>query len=68
MSPHTNNPDKLDQLRALGVDVVGRQPVIVAANPHSERYLRVKRERMAHLLEPESLLDADELLERAVGS
>lgn len=46
----TNNPDKLDKLSALGIDVTGRLPVIVPANPYSARYLEVKRERMAHLL------------------
>ena len=54
----TNNPDKLDKLSALGVKVVGRQPVIVAANPHSARYLRVKKERMAHLLAENDESDA----------
>jgi GTP cyclohydrolase II len=45
----TNNPDKIDKLTALGVKVAGRVPVIVAANPHSARYLQVKRDRMDHL-------------------
>ncbi len=48
----TNNPDKLQQLRDLGIKVTGRIPVIVAANPHSAGYLKVKRERMDHLLAP----------------
>ena len=45
----TNNPDKISKLAALGVRVTGRVPVIVAANPHSARYLQVKRDRMDHL-------------------
>ena len=44
----TNNPVKVDALRDLGVDVVGRVPVIVAANEHSARYLEAKRLRMEH--------------------
>jgi GTP cyclohydrolase II len=65
----TNNPDKLDKLGALGVKVTGRLPVIVPANPHSARYLAVKRERMAHLLgddeaENESSPGVDGLLAR----
>lgn len=44
----TNNPDKIDQLRALGVAVEKRIPVLVAANPFSAGYLDVKRRRMAH--------------------
>jgi GTP cyclohydrolase II len=46
----TNNPEKLRQLGARGIKVAGRVPVIIPANPHSARYLSVKREQMAHLL------------------
>jgi GTP cyclohydrolase II len=46
----TNNPDKIEALRALGIDVVGRIPVVVAANAHSAAYLEAKRVRMAHEL------------------
>ena len=44
----TNNPDKVEQLRSLGVTVEKRLPVLVAANPFSANYLDVKRRRMAH--------------------
>jgi len=44
----TNSPAKVESLRALGVDVVGRVPVVVAPNPHSARYLEAKRLRMEH--------------------
>src|SRR3984957_18372763 len=44
----TNNPDKVEALRALGVQVVGRVPVVVPATPHSARYLEAKRLRMEH--------------------
>jgi GTP cyclohydrolase II len=44
----TNNPDKVDKLRGLGVAVEKRIPVLVAANPFSAGYLDVKRRRMAH--------------------
>ncbi len=46
----TNNPTKVESLSALGVDVVGRIPVVVATNPFSARYLETKRARMRHLL------------------
>lgn len=46
----TNNPDKLESLAASGVRVLGRLPLVVAPNPHSERYLDVKRDSMRHLL------------------
>lgn len=46
----TNNPEKVDALRDLGVDVRDRIPVLIAPNPHSQRYLAVKRQRMNHAL------------------
>jgi len=46
----TNNPDKIDALRVLGVEVTGRMPVVMAPNPHSVGYLEAKRTRMAHVL------------------
>jgi GTP cyclohydrolase II len=44
----TNNPDKVQAMKALGVPVDGRIPVVVAPNPHSLGYLEAKRLRMAH--------------------
>jgi GTP cyclohydrolase II len=44
----TNNPAKVNALRKLGVNVVGRVPIVVAANQHSSRYLEAKRLRMDH--------------------
>lgn len=46
----TNNPEKVNALRALGVEVEGRLPVLIAPNPFSRGYLETKRARMAHLL------------------
>jgi GTP cyclohydrolase II len=46
----TNNPDKIDKLRAEGVQVVERISVVAPTNPHNEVYLSVKREKMGHLL------------------
>jgi GTP cyclohydrolase II len=46
----TNNPDKVNKLRALGITVVSRMPVIVAPTAHSRGYLEAKRDRMAHEL------------------
>jgi len=45
----TNNPDKIDKLRAEGVAVVGRIPLVIAPNPHDEAYLATKKEKMGHL-------------------
>jgi GTP cyclohydrolase II len=46
----TNNPAKVDELRALGVTVEKRLPVLIPANPFSASYLEVKRRRMQHEL------------------
>ncbi len=46
----TNNPEKVEGLRALGVNVVARVPVVVEPNPFSVGYLEAKRLRMAHEL------------------
>jgi GTP cyclohydrolase II len=53
----TNNPHKVEKLRAEGVEITGRIPVLVHANEHSEAYLSTKAERMGHLLEREPALD-----------
>ena len=44
----TNNPLKVDGLAELGIAIERRVPVLVPANPHSQSYLEVKRERMQH--------------------
>jgi GTP cyclohydrolase II len=54
----TNNPAKVSALRKLGVQVVGRVPIVVAANQHSSRYLEAKRLRMEHDLPELELLAA----------
>ena len=46
----TNNPEKVNALRSLGVEVVGRLPIVIAPNPYSAGYLDTKRRRMAHKL------------------
>ncbi len=46
----TNNPEKVEALRTLGIDVVERMPIVVAPTPHSAGYLEAKRLRMRHHL------------------
>ncbi|CAM9760213.1 unnamed protein product [Ectocarpus fasciculatus] len=46
----TNNPFKIDWLRATGVKVEGRIPVEVPANEHNHGYLEAKASRMSHLI------------------
>ncbi|MFJ8539065.1 GTP cyclohydrolase II [Streptomyces sp. NPDC093591] len=46
----SNNPDKADQLRALGIEVQGRVPTGVFATPDNVRYLRAKVLQTQHTL------------------
>lgn len=46
----TNNPDKITQLTASGIDVAERLPLLVGELPGNLEYLRAKRDRMGHLL------------------
>mgnify|MGYP001432821345 CR=1 FL=1 len=46
----TNNPQKVEELRALGVEVADRLPTLVTPNRYSEPYLEAKRVRMRHQL------------------
>lgn len=46
----TNNPAKVDALRAEGIKVAEQVPVVCKPNVHNVRYLETKRERMAHQL------------------
>ncbi|GAA4726636.1 bifunctional 3,4-dihydroxy-2-butanone-4-phosphate synthase/GTP cyclohydrolase II [Isoptericola chiayiensis] len=44
----TNNPAKVDGLRAGGADVVERVPLAIHPVPDNVAYLRTKRDRMGH--------------------
>ncbi|HZO13131.1 MAG TPA: GTP cyclohydrolase II [Polyangiaceae bacterium] len=46
----TNNPKKESALRDLGIEVIGREAVVVSTNPWSANYLETKRLRMGHQL------------------
>ena len=46
----TNNPAKTRALVRHGLDVLGSEPMPVAAGEHNLRYLRTKRDRMGHEL------------------
>jgi 3,4-dihydroxy 2-butanone 4-phosphate synthase/GTP cyclohydrolase II len=46
----TNNPDKIERLRELGVQVTTRVPLQANVTPDNAFYLRTKVERMHHLL------------------
>lgn len=46
----TNNPNKIEQLKKHGINVVGRIPSIVRPNRHNKNYLKTKKEKAGHLL------------------
>jgi len=51
----TNNPDKVEQLRSYGIDVVERIPLVVGIGDDNRQYLKTKAERMGHQLEGDDL-------------
>ncbi|NPA61454.1 MAG: GTP cyclohydrolase II [Epsilonproteobacteria bacterium] len=44
----TNNPKKLNSIR--GVEIVEQIPIRIEANSHNSDYLKIKREKLGHLL------------------
>jgi GTP cyclohydrolase II len=44
----TNNPLKVEAMRAYGITVSEQVPHVIEASSYNERYLNTKRERMAH--------------------
>lgn len=51
----TNNTDKVDQLRALGLDVAEQVPLLVGVGNDNHQYLATKRDRMGHLIGTDEL-------------
>ena len=46
----TNNPRKIVGLEGYGLKITQQLPIRVKPNPHNERYLNTKREKLGHLL------------------
>ena len=46
----TNNPRKIVGLEGYGLKITRQIPIQVKPNPHNERYLKTKREKLGHLL------------------
>ena len=46
----TNNPKKIRGLEGYGLSVTQQVPIEHLPNPHNEAYMRVKAERMGHIL------------------
>jgi GTP cyclohydrolase II len=47
----TNNPDKMDAMRACGIEVVGREPHMFKPNGINDEYLATKAARFGHMLD-----------------
>lgn len=56
----TNNPRKVETMKSHGVNVVERIPLFVGKNKYNERYLRIKRSKLDHML-TDTQLDAQNL-------
>jgi 3,4-dihydroxy 2-butanone 4-phosphate synthase/GTP cyclohydrolase II len=46
----TNNPEKIEALNQLGVEVTGRIPVESVAHDDNVGYLKTKAKKMSHML------------------
>ena len=51
----TNNPNKIDQLKDYGIDVVERVPLVVGIGDSNRSYLETKVDRMGHSIEKDKL-------------
>ena len=46
----TNNPRKIVGLEGYGLKITQQVPIKIKSNPHNERYLKTKKQKMGHLL------------------
>ena len=63
----SNNPTKRAGLEGYGLEIIGRVPLPVHANPENLRYLKTKRDRMGHDL-PGLAAFEDEATEASAGA
>ncbi|HEX05200.1 MAG TPA: GTP cyclohydrolase II, partial [Bacteroidetes bacterium] len=47
----TNNPKKIVGLQGYGIEIIERVPIEIKANDLNRGYLKVKREKMGHLID-----------------
>jgi 3,4-dihydroxy 2-butanone 4-phosphate synthase/GTP cyclohydrolase II len=51
----SNNPRKRAGIMGYGLEIVERVPIEIVPNPHNERYLQTKRDKMGHeILKPDA--------------
>jgi 3,4-dihydroxy 2-butanone 4-phosphate synthase/GTP cyclohydrolase II len=58
----TNNPKKISGLAGYGLSVTDQIPIEHVPNPHNEAYLRVKREKLGHILHHQGLALDEEMI------
>jgi len=46
----TNNPKKIIGLEGYNLEITEQIPVSIPSNPHNEKYLQTKKDRMGHML------------------
>ncbi len=47
----TNNPDKINGLKAMGIDVKGREPLVVGLNKTNLKYMTAKKRKLNHMID-----------------
>lgn len=47
----TNNPRKIVALEGFGLEIVERVPLFTGTNPHNERYIKAKKNKLGHIIE-----------------
>ena len=55
----TNNPRKIAGLGGYGIEVTERVPLVICPGEHNSEYLNVKRQKLGHMLEEETLNSID---------
>lgn len=48
----TNNPEKIEAITEMGIEVTEIVPIHTGSNPHNENYLAVKVDKMGHINKP----------------
>jgi 3,4-dihydroxy 2-butanone 4-phosphate synthase/GTP cyclohydrolase II len=44
----TNNPKKRAGLIGYGLEIVENVPIVISSNPHNEKYLKTKKDKLGH--------------------
>ena len=55
----SNNPKKRTGLSAYGLEIIENIPIQIASNPHNERYLNTKRDKLGHTLKEQSVTSVE---------